>query len=60
MLRQIDKARADLYGISEDRIQVQLAAAYTWVTREDGAADATYLLKGPLARTFNETHAAGA
>jgi len=30
------------------------------VTRGEGAADATYLLKGPLARTFNEAHAAGA
>ena len=51
MLGQIDQARGDLYGIkgSSGYPGPTRAAAYTWVTGGDGAADAAYLLKGPLA-----------
>ena len=41
MLRQIDQARGDLYGMSEDLavIQVQLAAAYTWLLPIPGSPE---------------------
>ena len=63
MLGQIDQARGDFVRDqrgSSGYPGPTRAAAYTWVTRGDGAADAAYLLKRPLARTFNEAHAAGA
>jgi hypothetical protein len=57
-LRQIDQARRDLYGISEDLVVIQAQLALLPTREEVARADAAYALKERSGVSSTKPHAA--